>query len=320
MKYRFLIILFVCLTTYLKSQSGLRQIMEFGENPGNLNMYYFKPNEKKNKKPLVLVLHGCSQDAETAAQQTGWNKLAKLHDFYVVYPEQKRANNLSRCFNWFFRNNYLKDKGEVASIKEMILYMQAKHNIDTSKIFITGLSAGASMSVSVMACYPELINTGAIVAGGPYHAASNALNALKAMSNPNNNSAKHWGELVKSQNPEYQGKYPKMIIIHGIQDDVVNIENANQLIKQWSYLLNTDTIPSKVDSTYNKHKAIQKQLFYNTDSISSITYYKIDGIRHSLCIKPGEAEDEGGELLPFTKDIGWHSTYQIALDFGLIKL
>ena len=37
--------------------------------------------------PLVVMLHGAGGDAEFAAEETGWSKLADSEGFAVVYPE-----------------------------------------------------------------------------------------------------------------------------------------------------------------------------------------------------------------------------------------
>jgi len=51
-------------------------------------------SSKLLKKPLVVVLRGCTQSAETIAEQSGWDKLAEKNNFYVLYPQQKLINIL----------------------------------------------------------------------------------------------------------------------------------------------------------------------------------------------------------------------------------
>src|ERR1700752_3422404 len=84
----------LCLSGLLFSQEDLEQIKSFGSNPGNLKMFVYNPDNGSEKVPLVVVLHGCTQTAKTCAEQTGWNKLAKKHQFYVLYPEQILINNV----------------------------------------------------------------------------------------------------------------------------------------------------------------------------------------------------------------------------------
>lgn len=77
--------------------TGLVEIQGFGDNPGNLNGYYYAPQGLPADAPLVVVLHGCAQDAAGIARLSGWNRLAETYGFAVLYPQQKRANNLNNC-------------------------------------------------------------------------------------------------------------------------------------------------------------------------------------------------------------------------------
>src|SRR5688572_17806298 len=79
---------------------ALQAVPSFGSNPGNLRMFEHVPANIPPGAPLVVALHGCTQsaDAYTAA---GWNELADLWKFYVVYAEQQTSNNQQRCFTWF---------------------------------------------------------------------------------------------------------------------------------------------------------------------------------------------------------------------------
>ena len=103
--------------------------------------------DKSINHPLVVVLHGCLQCAESVAGQTGWKKLADEHGFFVMYPQQRIFNNPMRCFRWYKRKNIYKNRGENLSIREMVDYIVSNYKVDTTKIFITGLSAGAAMGV-----------------------------------------------------------------------------------------------------------------------------------------------------------------------------
>ena len=99
---------------------GLTGISNFGDNPGDLDMFLFEPSSPAVDIPLVIALHGCTQTAGDMAELTEWNKLAETYGFYVVYPEQSTGNNVSRCFNWFQTKDINKGSGESKSISSMV--------------------------------------------------------------------------------------------------------------------------------------------------------------------------------------------------------
>src|SRR6185436_3628507 len=111
----------------------------------------------------------------------GWKALADRYYFVLLLPEQRRANNLYRCFNWFLPKNTQRELGEAASIRQMIATLTREQNVDPRHIFITGLSAGGAMASVMMACYPEVFAAGAIIAGLPYGAALSAQQAYQHM-------------------------------------------------------------------------------------------------------------------------------------------
>jgi feruloyl esterase len=302
-----------------QSQTELIEIENFGSNPGNLIFYIHTPKIKKEKMPLVIALHGCNQDVATISKQSGWNKLADEYGFYILYPQQRFLNNPSSCFNWFNEKDISKNSGESGSIKQMIDFVCDSFSIDTSKIFAYGLSAGAAMTAALLADYPNVFNAGAILAGGPFMMATNALSAMSIMVSPKFKSSKEWGELVLKQNPDYKNKYPRVIIIHGKNDVVVNIKNSYELVKQWAYVLHTDTVPKKKTEDFANNKDVEKKVYLDKNKETKIIFYEINGLGHALPVDPGDGIGKGGHTGLFAVDKDFFSTYWVAKDFGLIK-
>ena len=301
------------------AQSGLREIENFGPNPENLFFFIHAPKIKTEKMPLVVALHGCNQDVATIPWQSGWNKLADENGFCVIYPQQRFLNNPSSCVNWFNEKDVSKNSGESGSIKHMIDFVCDSFSIDRSKIFAYGLSAGAAMTAVVMADSPETFNGGAILAGGPYKMATNVLSAMSAMMSAKNKSSKEWGELILNQNPDYKGKYPRVILVHGKNDKVVNIKNSYELVKQWAYVLQTDTVPTKQIPSFQNNKYVERKSYLNKEKEEQIIFYEIDGLGHALPVDPGEGTFKGGQTGLFAVDKDFFSTYWIAKDFGILK-
>jgi len=181
-KFRHLLYGITLLVSNIILGQELKEIENFGSNPGNLKLFvYDNKITTKNKIPLVIVLHGCNQNASEIAELTGWNKLADLYQFKVIYPQQKRINNISNCFNWFQLKDIEKDKGEGESIYQMIQIAIKNYNIDINNIHITGLSAGGAMSLVLAATHPETFKSTAVFAGGAYKITTNPIEALQIM-------------------------------------------------------------------------------------------------------------------------------------------
>ena len=100
--------------------ASLTQVTSFGSNPGNLNMYSYRPDGLASGAPLVVAMHGCTQTANDYFTNSGWRKYADLWRFALVLPEQKSANNSSTCFNWFEPGDLARGAGEPLSIKQMV--------------------------------------------------------------------------------------------------------------------------------------------------------------------------------------------------------
>lgn len=294
----------------------------YGTNPGKIKMFLHEPKIAKLSsldKPIVFVLHGCSQSAAGIAKQTQWNVLADKYGFYVVYPQQNLYNNPSLCFNWFYAEDNQKSKGETFSIMEMLNHMVENYPIDKKRVFVYGVSAGAAMSVVLMANFPDIIDGGAVLAGGPFMPELTDLQRMDLMFNPKDNTSEKLGEPIKKINAGFVGNFPKVVIIQGKNDLTVNPKNAELLIKQWSFLHSIDNSLTDTLVGFNQSRDVTKFSFKNSERETKIIFYDVNRMGHSIPIDPGPAQNQGGEKTMYTIDKDFFSTYFIARDFGLIN-
>jgi poly(hydroxyalkanoate) depolymerase family esterase len=318
-KYKFkslFFFLFISHSSY--SQPLSEEIMDFGLNPGNLSLFYYAPKNIKPNAPMVVVLHGCGQGATAAAELTGWNKLAEEYGFYVMYPQQHFPNNPQHCFNWFKNNEIERGKGECESIKQMVDYMLKKFKIDNTAIFVTGMSAGGAMSTVMIATQPGMFKAAAIFAGGPYKPGSNIFSSSGSMVWGVNKTPEEWGDLVWRQNPAFKEKYPRVLIFHGTKDPVVNFRSAHEIVEQWTYLHNADSVPTTIDSAYLGAPDVTRFAYQNKEREEAVVFYKVNDLGHALPVNPGECGNEGGKTGVFATDKNFYSTYYTACEFGLI--
>ena len=221
----------------------LREILDFGSNPGNLRMFGYRPPTLADNPALVVVLHGCTQSAAGYDFGAGWSTLADRYGFALLLPEQQRSNNPNGCFNWFQPEHSRRDQGEPLSIRQMIEKSVVDLGIDRRQVFITGLSAGGAMTSNMLACYPEVFAGGAIVAGLPYGAATTVQQAFKSMYQSPSRSAREWADLVRKAS-SHRGPWPRVSVWHGNDDKTVIPSNALEILKQWTEIHGLPLAPS----------------------------------------------------------------------------
>ncbi|PLX10712.1 MAG: feruloyl esterase [Marinilabiliales bacterium] len=317
MRKIFLLYIVIVFSNSLLGQS-LVEVSEFGSNPGNLKMYVYEPDNLAPGCPVVFALHGCSQTAQSFSDESGWNKLADRYGFVVVYPEQQYLNNYSYCFNWFLPADYSRTGGEVESIATMAGYAISLYSADENRVFVTGLSAGASMSAAMLAAYPDIFAAGAIMAGVPYGAASNLTEASSAMYGYVDKTPAEWKDLVLAAYPSFTGSYPSVAIFHGSLDMVVSPVNQDELIEQWTAVHNLTTTANEVQSSYFYNPNITRSVYFSNYNDWKVLNFDISGMGHAISIDEGTCAFQGGSSASYAVDMGFHSTFFAAMFFGLV--
>ncbi len=295
--------------TALPADGKLVEIPDFGTNPGNLILRRFVPDDLPARAPLVVVLHGCTQTAASYDAGAGWMQLAMLAGFAVLLPEQQRANNPNRCFNWFLPEDTRRDQGEVASIKQMVDRMVLDHGLDPKRVFVTGLSAGGAMTSALLACYPETFAAGAIIAGLPYGCAGNTQEALMAMFQGGARSGRELGDRVRSAS-SHAGPWPRVSVWHGSADLSVKPSNAAEIVKQWVDVHGAAAEPSVSDEVSGFPHQV-----WRLGGKAVVETYSITGMAHGT---PIDAES-CGVAGPYILDVGISSTALTARSWGLLR-
>jgi poly(hydroxyalkanoate) depolymerase family esterase len=180
--------------------------------------------------PVVVMLHGCTQSPADFAAGTRMNALADRHGFLVIYPGQSANANGSKCWNWFRREDQVRDSGEPSIIADITREIAADYRVDVRRIFVAGMSAGASMAVVLGALYPDLYAGVGAHSGLAYGAAHDMPSAFAAM---------HGGPALAGRRPpssrpdrsERPAATPT-IVFHGDQDRTVNARNGEAIVEQ----------------------------------------------------------------------------------------
>ena len=290
----------------LSDLTGLR------DNPGNLAARYYVPEGLKKPAPLVVVLHGCTQNAAGYDQGSGWSRLADRHGFALLFPEQTRANNPNLCFNWFSDGDSQRGTGEAASIRVMVDAMRSQYDIDRRRIFVTGLSAGGAMASVMLATYPELFAGGAIIAGIPYGCASGITEAFQCMGGRAQADSRELADNVRRASP-HRGPWPRISVWQGSEDRTVMPSNADAIVRQWAALHGLGEEPTRTETV----AGYPRRVWTGADGTELIEEYEITGMAHGTPLMPGTDEGQSGEAMAHMLDVGLSSTDRIAAFFGI---
>jgi poly(hydroxyalkanoate) depolymerase family esterase len=172
---------------------------------------------------LVVMLHGCKQDAEDFAAGTAMNLSAEAEGMLVAYPTQARSSNATGCWNWFRPEDQRRGGGEPDIIAAMTRSVLDEYAVGPSA-FIAGLSAGGAMAAVMAATYPDLYEAVGVHSGLPHGSAWDVSSALAAMrSGPTNHA---------TSRPRSSSPAPRHIVFHGSRDHVVVPANAQALLDE----------------------------------------------------------------------------------------
>jgi poly(hydroxyalkanoate) depolymerase family esterase len=183
--------------------------------------------------PLLVMLHGCKQDAQVFADGTRMNALANRDGFAVLYPEQNPHANSMRCWNWF-NVAVLGGRGEARLIIDMIFEVVQRHPIDPARIYVAGISAGGAMAQLLATRFPQFFAGCAVHSGLMYRAASTVLQAFAAMREGSRVSPDLATQSASARAAHARFDHDLMptIVIHGDRDEVVHARNAEQTVEQ----------------------------------------------------------------------------------------
>jgi len=184
---------------------------------------YVPARRADGPRPLIVMLHGCTQSADDFAAGTRMNFAAQEHGCFVAYPEQPIAANVSRCWNWFKGGDQQRGMGEPALIAGITRQIMADYAIDPRRIYVAGLSAGGAAAAIMGEAYPDLYAGVGVHSGLACGAARDLPSALAAM---------RGDTPARSSKPAGRdgGHAVPTIVFHGDRDTTVHPRNGAQIV------------------------------------------------------------------------------------------
>lgn len=234
---------------------------------------YRPPDVKLSERlPLVVMLHGCDQDATAFAASTRMNRIAMRERFLVLYPEQDRLANARGCWNWFDTGNG-RAYAEAALIMKAIDQVCLLQPVDRVRVAVAGLSAGASMAALLVTRHPERFKAVVMHSGIPPGTAHSTMSALGAMQ-----GRRHTRPLAATP-VAMEANWPPLLVIHGEADAVVSPHNGRTAAKVWAEAAGAR--PGRARSVQRGKRYPMSVTDFKRKGSTVATMVSIDGLAHA---------------------------------------
>lgn len=234
---------------------------------------YVPEKARRPDAPVVVLLHGCTQNGPDFARQTGWMAVAEergaallVADFQDSYPG---VGNGRKCFWWSDpMHRDLRERSQPGAINQAVGLLRQKYNLGKGANYVVGLSAGGAMTAVTLATHPETFSAGAIMAGLPYNCSrrntkevgelkitewvdgerkdkslvcapvyfSEMEEACGCMAGKANLAPEAWAKDIRDLHAGKTVAWPRVSIWQGTIDGTVNCNNGSELFEQWGTL------------------------------------------------------------------------------------
>ncbi|MDH6169164.1 poly(hydroxyalkanoate) depolymerase family esterase [Variovorax boronicumulans] len=173
------------------------------------------PGQPVAPRPLVVMLHGCTQGAADFAAGTRMNEHAREHGAIVLYPEQAQRAHGQKCWNWFKSQHQQRGRGEPGLLAALTQHVVEQQQADRRRVYVAGLSAGGAMADVLGHCYPDIYAAIGVHSGLPHGAAHDMMSALSVMKTG-----------ASPARPDADATLRPTIVFHGDADTTVHASNG----------------------------------------------------------------------------------------------
>ena len=219
--------------------------------------------------PLVVALHGCTENDVGYDILSGWSARAEQKGFIVVFPDQNNVVNPAGCWNWELSTNQHRGWGEPAIIAGITGRIRSSYTVDSHRIFVTGISAGGVMANIMAVTYPDVYAASSLVAGCEY-----ICDPLQ-LTTPTQSGQWALAEMGS------RARAVPTLIFQGTADIVVQPSTAARIVGQWAVVDGIDTVPDMTQlgavpggRTYTRYS------YTSTGGTTLIERYMINGAGH----------------------------------------
>lgn len=221
-------------------------------------------------RPLVVMLHGCTQGAADFAAGTRMNTLAKELGAMVLYPEQSQRANPQRCWNWFKPQHQQQGRGEPALLAALTQAIVADYEADAARVYVAGLSAGGAMADILGQRYPEVFAAVGVHSGLPCGAANDVMSALEAM---------RCGARAPGQRDARHA--PPTIVFHGDADTTVHVSNGAAVVDAIRQSPGARLTSKTTQGSCAPGHRFTRTVYSNSAGLATVEYWQLHGAGHA---------------------------------------
>lgn len=264
-----------------------------GSDLYNREWYVYVPDSVDTSKPapLVFVFHGAGGSGNEIADRSGWAKVAEEKGLILVCPtgshtlSVRRVSNLvtSELFRavWNYGDATAEQPSDIQFVEYLYNWMCENYNIDTSRVYASGQSAGGGMTYTCAAYLPDLFAAAAPVSAlvdVPSNAPDSQIPILSFIGEADNSNKGAFGA-----------------------------EKAQKLVDYWC--ARNDTVEQWDDYTYmdggqncsSQEDLFTNYMFYNADGVPMLRCVEVATKTHAIW--PSECFEAWNEWFThFTKD------------------
>ncbi len=250
-----------------------------GEQPPRTYMLYEPANRRRAAAPLLVLLHGCKQGAADFAAGTRMNEAAEAAGVVVLYPEQSLAANLLRCWNWYALQDRSNKDGDAAVIAAMTRQVMRELEIDATRVYVAGMSAGGGMAAVLVRDYPELYAALGVHSGVPAGLAHDVYSAMRLMSD---GPVPSDGDAVPGA-VDGLGAGVASIVFHGDEDTVVHLSNGVAIHETAGGSEDSPPLDTRQTTTQPRpgHRGFTRSVEYGPSGVTARELWIVHGAGHA---------------------------------------
>jgi poly(hydroxyalkanoate) depolymerase family esterase len=245
--------------------------------------------------PLLVFLHGCTQDADDAARGTRLDALAERHGVVVLYPEQPAGANALRCWNWFDPAHQQRGSGEPAMLAALVDRVAREQRVDRTRVHVAGVSAGGAMALLLASGHPERFASATSASGVPVGAVSGAAQAWQVMRS--GASVEQAAPAAVRTRMAARARVVPLLVLHGGADTTVVPINGRRTAEQWAAAIGATEHADRPGPATLGVRAIRHETWRVPGvPVDAVEYMEISGLGHAWSggSTAGSYTDEAG--------------------------